>query len=152
MRSLAASLGFHCDIIWSLSRACRNRPFPLLYILAPWLRPRQPTTTAAIRVSYNMKLYAHSLPCMRHGRLWAYSVFYRYDKAGGFVVKPHDVFREKASDAILSCFDRRDSVSLKKLKGKARGRCRESRITSLVKSIENNKTFSLDMFFSVKTH
>lgn len=74
------------------------------------------------------------------------------DKDGGFAVLPHDVFREKASDAILSCFDCRDNVSLKKVKAQARNRCRELGLTRLVNSIENNKKLSLDMFFSVKTH
>lgn len=65
---------------------------------------------------------------------------------------PNDVFGKKTSDAILSCFDQPDNVSLKKVKGEAGNRCQELKLTGLVRSIENNEKLSQDMFFPVKTH
>lgn len=74
------------------------------------------------------------------------------DKEGGFCVLSEGNFHAKAGLAISAVFNRQDTVSLSKVKAKAKKLCRECNLDKVLRNIASSKRDHLEVFFSAKTH
>lgn len=70
----------------------------------------------------------------------------------GFAVLPHDLLCRKGSGSVLCMFNRKDSVSLRKVRNEANKLVTRLEMSSVSRKMGGARKDSLELFFSARTH